>query len=52
MNERDCNNCVYNRPFWGKNYKSTCVAWSCEYINYKEAVEAYKEKHNAEEVQE
>ena len=50
MNERDCNNCVYKRPL--EKYLNTCVAWTCEYINYKEAVEAYKEKHNVEEVQE
>lgn len=38
---RDCENCVYARPYGGKN-DNRCSAWSCEYINRDEAIEAYE----------
>lgn len=48
--ERDCKTCIYS------NFKSEndngCTAWSCEYINRREAIRVYKEyleKQNSEE---
>lgn len=38
---RDCENCIYARPFGGEN-DNRCTAWSCEYIPRKEAIELYK----------
>lgn len=38
---RDCENCVYAKPFGGPN-DNRCCAWSCEYINRAEAIEIYK----------
>lgn len=38
---RDCENCVYARPFGGEN-DNRCSAWSCEYINRHDAIEAYE----------
>ena len=37
---RDCESCVYARPFGGEN-DNRCSAWSCEYINRDEAIETY-----------
>ena len=42
--QRDCSTCAYAQPFGGK-YDSRCSAWSCDYINRKEAIEAWKEKY-------
>lgn len=41
MKDRDCENCVHAKPFGGEN-DNRCSAWSCEYINRREAIEAYK----------
>lgn len=38
---RDCENCVYARPYGGEN-DNRCSAWSCEYINRDEAIEAWE----------
>lgn len=38
---RDCENCVYAKPFGGEN-DNRCSAWSCEYINRDEAIEAWE----------
>jgi len=38
---RDCESCVYAKPYGGEN-DNRCSAWSCEYINKNEAIEAYK----------
>lgn len=38
---RDCENCVYARPYGGEN-DNRCSAWSCEYINRHEAIEAWE----------
>ena len=38
---RDCENCVHAKPFGGEN-DNRCSAWSCEYINRDEAIEAYE----------
>lgn len=38
---RDCESCVHARPFGGEN-DNRCSAWSCEYINRGEAIEAYE----------
>ena len=38
---RDCESCVYARPYGGEN-DNRCSAWSCEYINRDEAIEAWK----------
>ena len=42
--DRDCDNCVR----CGRN---GCTAWGCEYINRKEAIEAWKEKYGKGEEQ-
>jgi len=39
MNDRDCENCARNTPNNG------CTSWSCDYINRKEAIAAWIEKH-------
>ncbi len=39
MSDRDCMNCVRNTPDQG------CTAWNCDYINRKEAIEAWKQIH-------
>lgn len=38
---RDCENCVYARPYGSKN-DNRCSAWSCEFIDRHEAIEAYE----------
>lgn len=38
---RDCENCVYAKPFGGAN-DNRCGAWECEYINRAEAIEIYR----------
>lgn len=38
--ERDCKTCVYSKN-WSE-YDNGCTAWSCEYINRREAIEAWK----------
>lgn len=40
-NERNCENCAHARPFGGEN-DNRCDAWECEFIDRKEAIEAYK----------
>lgn len=47
MKDRDCETCVHAHPFGGEN-DNRCDAWDCEYINRKEAIEAYKERREAE----
>ena len=42
--DRDCDNCVR----CGRN---GCTSWGCEYINRKEAIEAWKEKYGKGEEQ-
>jgi hypothetical protein len=37
--DRDCENCVRNKPGIG------CTSWDCDYINREEAIKAYKEAH-------
>lgn len=44
---RDCESCVYARPYGGEN-DNRCSAWSCEYINRKEAIEIWKAFKNGE----
>ena len=43
MTDRDCERCVFARPYGGEN-DNRCASWDCEFIDYKEAVKAYKEK--------
>lgn len=38
---RDCEKCVYARPYGGEN-DNRCSAWSCEFIDRNEAIEAYE----------
>lgn len=38
---RDCETCIHARPYGGEN-DNRCSAWSCEYINRNEAIEAYE----------
>lgn len=44
-NKRDCENCAHARPFGGEN-DNRCDAWECEFIDRKEAIEAYKARKN------
>ena len=44
MAERDCEHCAYARRPYDK-HDNGCTAWSCEFINYKDAIKAWKEKH-------
>ena len=37
---RDCETCVYARPYGGEN-DNRCSAWKCDYINRKEAIEVW-----------
>lgn len=39
--KRDCETCIHARPYGGKN-DNRCTAWSCEYINRAEAIEAWE----------
>ena len=41
MSTRDCEWCVFARPYGGEN-DNRCSAWDCEFIDRKEAVEAYR----------
>lgn len=38
---RDCENCVHARPYGGEN-DNRCSAWSCEFIDRNEAIEAWE----------
>ena len=38
--DRDCKTCAYSSP--GQGISNGCTAWECEYINRREAIEAYK----------
>lgn len=42
MEDRKCENCAHAKPYGGEN-DNRCDAWECEYIDRKEAIEAYKE---------
>ena len=44
---RDCETCIHAKPFGGSN-DNRCDAWSCEYINRKEAIEIWKAYKNGE----
>lgn len=48
-NERNCENCAHAHPFGGEN-DNRCDAWECEYINCKEAIEAYKARRDDDEL--
>lgn len=39
--KRDCETCVYARPYGGEN-DNRCSAWSCEFIDRNEAIEAWE----------
>ncbi len=43
MSTRDCERCVFARPYGGEN-DNRCSAWDCEFIDRKEAIKAYREK--------
>lgn len=45
MEDRDCETCVHAKPFGGW-YDNRCDVWECEYINRKEAIEAYKARRD------
>lgn len=38
---RNCDECVYAKPYGGEN-DNRCSAWSCEYINRDEAIESWE----------
>lgn len=50
MKDRDCRTCVYARTP-DDMYDNGCTAWECEYINRREAIEAYKEMHKNDKLQ-
>lgn len=39
---RDCKTCIHSEIGHGEG--NGCTAWTCEYINKKEALKAYKEQ--------
>ena len=41
MKDRDCKTCLYARTP-DDPYNNGCTAWDCDYINRKEAIEAWK----------
>ena len=41
MSARDCERCVFARPYGGEN-DNRCSAWDCEFIDRKEAIKAYR----------
>lgn len=43
--DRDCDNCA-------RFSRDGCTSWDCDYINRKEAIEAWEEKHRAEQMPE
>lgn len=43
MDNRDCKTCAYSSP--GQGTSNGCTAWECEYINKREAIEAWKKLH-------
>lgn len=45
MKDRDCETCLHAHPFGGET-DNRCDAWECEYINRKEAIEAYKARRD------
>lgn len=47
MTDRDCKTCVWSSPWEGEG--NGCTTWDCEYINKREAAEAWREKHKSEE---
>ena len=48
MTERErCESCIHAKPYGGAN-DNRCGAWSCEYINRKEAIEIWKAYKNGE----
>ena len=44
--DRDCDNCIRNKPGFG------CTCWDCEYINRDEAIRLWKEHHKEQEASE
>lgn len=44
--ERNCKTCLWNSMF-----HHGCCSWDCDYINRKEAAEAWREKHSKEDVE-
>lgn len=40
---RDCKTCVHSSPFHAND--NGCTAWTCEYINKDEAIEAWRAKN-------
>lgn len=44
---RECENCIHAKPYGGEN-DNRCSAWSCEFIDRKEAIEVYKAYKNGE----
>lgn len=38
---RKCEKCVFAKPYGGEN-DNRCSSWDCEFIDRKEAVEAYR----------
>ena len=48
MEEQDCEHCIHKVPVFDEegycNY-AQCDSWNCEYVNRKEALEAWIEKY-------
>ena len=47
---RDCENCIYARPFGGEN-DNRCTAWDCDYIPRKDAIELWKKTREEQKPQ-
>lgn len=47
--ERDCEHCIHRIPILNREegiWKGAdCDSWNCEYVNRKEALQAWKEKN-------
>ena len=47
MSDRDCKSCLFNSYSHGG-----CCSWDCEYINRREAAEAWREKRSRQAIDE
>ena len=55
MSERDCEHCIHKVPVFdeeGYCKYAQCDSWNCEYVNRKEALEAWIEKYKGRTIYE
>lgn len=52
-NERDCKTCIHRVPIFDETEgiwrDADCDSWHCNYVNRKEALDAWKEKNGGRE---